>query len=68
MIQTIIMTLTMVLKTGPDRPVEPVQPGTGIDAGSLMAKNRPITKPVKTSGSTKNRIKPGWSNQNKPAH
>ena len=29
----------MVLKTGPDRPVRPVQPGTGIQSGPVIAKN-----------------------------
>ena len=34
-----------VLKTGPDRPV---QPGTGRGSGSLMLKNRYSCEPVKT--------------------
>ena len=32
--------LTMVLKTGPDRPVRPIQPGTGIKSGPVIIKNR----------------------------
>ena len=27
--------LTTVLKTGPDRPVQPIQPGTGSQSGSV---------------------------------
>ena len=27
--------LTTVLKTGPDRPVQPIQPGTGSQSGSI---------------------------------
>ena len=34
----------MVLKTGPDRPVKPVQPGTGVWSGSVLLKNRKIRK------------------------
>jgi hypothetical protein len=34
----------MVLKTGPDRPVQPVQPRTGAQSGSVLWKNRKLGK------------------------
>jgi hypothetical protein len=36
---------TKVIKTGPDRPVEPVEPGTGHESGSASAQNRSANKP-----------------------
>ena len=38
----------MVIKTGPDRPVQPVRPGTGLVSGSVIVENRPISEPVGT--------------------
>ena len=31
---------SIVLKTGPNRPVRPVQPGTGLQSGPVMVENR----------------------------
>ena len=40
-----------ILKTGPDRPVRPVQPGTGSQSG--------LVKTPKTGQQPENRAKPG---------
>ena len=59
---------TIVLKTGPDRPVRPVQPGTGIQSGPVNTpktgqqpvKNRKTgQKPGKNRGWTGNLKKSG---------
>ena len=50
-----------VLKTGPDRPVEP---GTGGVTGFLSLKNRLYYEPEKTAGFTETQKKPGWFNRN----
>jgi class 3 adenylate cyclase len=45
----------MVLKTGPDRPVQPVQPETGVSSGPVLLKNRKSKKndqKPETAGST----------------
>ena len=44
--------LTTVLKTGPDRPVRPVQPGTGSQSG-------PVNTPKTGQQPVKNREKTG---------
>ena len=46
----------MVVKTGPNRPVEPVEPGTGPLAGPEQPQNRGGRKPVKNR---ENRSKTG---------
>jgi hypothetical protein len=54
--------ISMVLKTGPDRPV---QPGTGIQSGPVLLKNRKIKKigqKPETAGSTiKTANRSGWT-------
>ena len=56
----------MVLKTGPDRPVRPVQPGTGLHFGPIMTKNRKLSnnreKPETGRFNRRNR-KPVWLNR-----
>jgi hypothetical protein len=39
----------MVLKTGPDRPIQPVQPGTGVSPGPVLLKNRKFRKTIQKS-------------------
>jgi hypothetical protein len=36
--------ISMVLKTGPDRPVQPVQPGTDVLSGPVLFENRKFRK------------------------
>lgn len=38
-------TLPMVVKTGPDRPVEPIEPGTGLNSSPVRHENRSISEP-----------------------
>jgi hypothetical protein len=55
----------MVLKTGPDRPVQPVQPQTGAQSGPVLQKNRKngkIDQKPETAGSTgKTANRSGWT-------
>ena len=39
-----ILSAIMVLKTGPDRPVQPVQPGTSVSPGPVLFKNQKFRK------------------------
>jgi hypothetical protein len=41
------MHISKVVKTGPDRPVEPVEPGTGPVSGPVSAQNRCASEPEK---------------------
>ena len=59
----------IVLKIGPNRPVQPVQPGTGLKSGPVMikkmtkklvnSKNR-LVQPENRKNRQSNRLMPGW--------
>ncbi|KEH21153.1 hypothetical protein MTR_8g099015 [Medicago truncatula] len=46
-------TLPMVVKTGPDRPVEPIEPGTGLNSSPVRHENR---KPNRKTGAKPDKI------------
>ena len=55
----------MVLKTGSDRPVQPVQPGTGVQSGPVLLKNRKSEKsnqkPETVGSIVKTANRHGWT-------
>jgi hypothetical protein len=42
----VLMNKVKVVKTGPDRPVGPVEPGTGPASGPVSAQNRSAREPL----------------------
>ncbi|AES98131.1 hypothetical protein MTR_5g064730 [Medicago truncatula] len=52
----------MVIKTGPDRPVQPIEPGTGSVTDPEDPKNRSVVQPGKEP---ENRKKTGKTAQNR---
>ena len=57
---------TIVLKTGPDQPIRPVQPGTGLQSGPVMTKNQKSSnnrRKPKTGRFNRRNRKPVWLNR-----
>jgi hypothetical protein len=52
---------TKVVKTGPDRPVGPVEPGTGPASGPSRPQNRSAHEPVMNRKTGKNRRFKTWT-------
>jgi hypothetical protein len=55
----IVIFISKVVKTGPDRAVGPVEPGTGPESGPVVLQKRSAREPNKTAKTgKKNREKP----------